>query len=421
MAKLITNTGNQKLLAATPLAPVTIKSIAIGNGTGAFDAAIMSLKSEVWRGDASAPIRNNDGGLEISAHIPANVGGWNMTEWGWIDKEGDLIAYGQFDNPIFKAVDVMTIETILSVSLDESIEANLIVTDSLNWEHNKMTERNANDAHPITAITGLNDNLIAKDNAISEIHTSISLDREYKKITSNYTVLNDDGGLIEVDASSGNIVITMAKSTSHIAKEISFVRTDASSNTVTLNPASGDKLYTEGADYPLALFRRYELFKAVAGSNYWTGVRSNRTVISTESGKPNIVDSGAILGQVVLMSDKATSSDLGVIQLATNAEALAGTDTTKAITPAGVKAAFDQSLAESGWCKLPNGLIMQWGVSSTQSVTFPKAFEVDCFNIVGSYVGQTYDTSIFAVMSKTATSFETNTSTRQYYWHAIGR
>ena len=53
---------------------------------------------------------------------------------------------------------------------------------------------------------------------------------------------------------------------------------------------------------------------------------------------------------------------------------------------------FSQSL-ESGWCKLPNGLVIQWGSGTSQSsesgalFKFPLAFTKQCFSILATDVG----------------------------------
>lgn len=203
--KFITDVGNQKLLVATPLKPVTIKSIVIGTGTGSADPSILKLKQEVWRGDASAPMKKG-GLLEISSIIPANVGGWTMTEWGWVDNEGDLIVYGQFDDPIFKSIDLMTIQPDLSIELSSSIEAEIVITDSLNWEHNKMTGRDVADCHPIKSIAGL-------EQALQNITDDIkNKDDQNVKLTGDQTIygLKSFNGNIEVGTiSNSNASVTL--------------------------------------------------------------------------------------------------------------------------------------------------------------------------------------------------------------------
>lgn len=86
----------------------------------------------------------------------------------------------------------------------------------------------------------------------------------------------------------------------------------------------------------------------------------------------------------------ATTSAVGMVELATTAETLAGTDTTRALTAAGL--AGTKSLAADGYFSLPSGLTMQWGdathsasTSGTETaITFPVAFSTACVNVVCS-------------------------------------
>lgn len=73
----------------------------------------------------------------------------------------------------------------------------------------------------------------------------------------------------------------------------------------------------------------------------------------------------------------ATSSLSGIVEFATTAETLTGTDTDRAITPAGF--AGSKSLASDGYYKLPGGLIIEWGqdttsASSSVAVSFSGGF-----------------------------------------------
>ena len=73
----------------------------------------------------------------------------------------------------------------------------------------------------------------------------------------------------------------------------------------------------------------------------------------------------------------ASTTIAGLIEIATNAEALAGSDTTRAVTSAGL--ASDKSLATSGYYVLPGGLKVQWGydagaTASSGTVNFPTTF-----------------------------------------------
>lgn len=67
---------------------------------------------------------------------------------------------------------------------------------------------------------------------------------------------------------------------------------------------------------------------------------------------------------------------------ATAAEALAGTESGKAVSPASL--AGNMSLSSSGYYMLPGGLTLQWGTGSapanaTGSISFPVAFTSACY------------------------------------------
>lgn len=84
----------------------------------------------------------------------------------------------------------------------------------------------------------------------------------------------------------------------------------------------------------------------------------------------------------------ATETTKGKVELATNAEVQAGTDTTRVVTPAGLFSTLVKSHGTSGYQKLPNGLIIQWGALGVQTanaqvtVTFPIAFPSRCGGMI---------------------------------------
>jgi hypothetical protein len=95
------------------------------------------------------------------------------------------------------------------------------------------------------------------------------------------------------------------------------------------------------------------------------------------------------------LKQAATTSATGVVELATDAEAMAGTDTTRAVTPSNLASA--KSYGASGYQKFPGGLIIQWGVSGSLSpdanttlslpITFPNAGLVAVGTILNSATG----------------------------------
>jgi hypothetical protein len=90
--------------------------------------------------------------------------------------------------------------------------------------------------------------------------------------------------------------------------------------------------------------------------------------------------------QVAAIIGNATTSASGVVELATDAEALGGADTTRAVTSAGL--ASSKSLGISGYMTLPGGLIFQWGrvtpSSGAGAVTFPITFPNNLFCVVAT-------------------------------------
>ena len=92
----------------------------------------------------------------------------------------------------------------------------------------------------------------------------------------------------------------------------------------------------------------------------------------------------------------ASTTQYGLVELATNAQAAALTDTTHALTPSGLGSLFGRSLTTNGYQKLPGGLILQWGSITTSGtgggaipLTFPVTFPSAC--LYGNYVGNGFD------------------------------
>lgn len=84
----------------------------------------------------------------------------------------------------------------------------------------------------------------------------------------------------------------------------------------------------------------------------------------------------------------ASETVSGIVELATAAETLAGASQTLAVTPYAI-ANLGSSLANTGYYKLPGGLIVQWGFglmasSTTTTFTFPLTFPTSCFSVVVS-------------------------------------
>jgi hypothetical protein len=122
-----------------------------------------------------------------------------------------------------------------------------------------------------------------------------------------------------------------------------------------------------------------------------------RAIIAAAGLTPSEADLNQVLDALVLLGLRAASSTLpGVVELATDAEVQAGTDTARVVTPAGL-ASFAQSLAAFGYKKLPGGLILQWGnllnIAFNQAPGATFSFPIVFPNAVLSFVSTSYFTS----------------------------
>jgi hypothetical protein len=137
--------------------------------------------------------------------------------------------------------------------------------------------------------------------------------------------------------------------------------------TPTFTPASGTiaaKTIVKGAGAALAA-------GDIAGGGHWIELQYDATL-----------DKWVLLNPATGITGTAFAS---------NAEAQALALTNKAISPSTLAAALqgtNQSLATSGYQKLPGGMIIQWGVSPNSSssaavtATFPIAFPTACASVV---------------------------------------
>lgn len=161
MATILTNVGRTKLLAATPLAPVTLSHIAFGNGNGSIPSVIATrtaLVNEVIRVDCSFPIKDTTDPtvISVSGSIPRTFGGQTLREVGLFDNTGALIAYGDIQNEVIPAPTSAygyTYSATFRVKLDNTTMTTVVNADSTAFDHRSLTFRDEPDAHPASSIT----------------------------------------------------------------------------------------------------------------------------------------------------------------------------------------------------------------------------------------------------------------------------
>ena len=99
----------------------------------------------------------------------------------------------------------------------------------------------------------------------------------------------------------------------------------------------------------------------------------------------NLKKTVAADGAVTLEVPTATNAVRGVVRQATSAEVSNRSSVNAYITPINVGQTFGASLSTNGWCRLPNGLILQWGTTSSSEATgvtsFPVAFPTNALMV----------------------------------------
>jgi len=89
------------------------------------------------------------------------------------------------------------------------------------------------------------------------------------------------------------------------------------------------------------------------------------------------------------ISAKASATLAGLVELATNTEALAGSDTERAVTPGAL--ASDQTKANAGHIVLPGGILIAWGRAAFAggtgpvTITYSRAFAATPYSITVSH------------------------------------
>lgn len=128
-----------------------------------------------------------------------------------------------------------------------------------------------------------------------------------------------------------------------------------------------------------------------------------------------------------LSARTATTSRTGLVELATAAEAIKGTDGSRALTPAGLVAALVREHGETGFQKLPGGLIIQWGKAliapnGSTAIVFPASFPNAALMADAVAVGDVQPSYSVAALSKGLVNFKHNANGGVVsYWLALGR
>jgi hypothetical protein len=154
----------------------------------------------------------------------------------------------------------------------------------------------------------------------------------------------------------------------------------------------------------------------------WTTTRTE-TCGGDLSGSASV--SGAANWTLSCTVTAASTSTAGKVALATNAQALGGTDSTHAVTSAAL--ASGCALGTPGYCTFPGGLIHQWGytgagavgASSSLTISFPKGCGAAAYSVVATTdTGGTNAWHMGTIGSSGFTIFNDKSGAAGFYWMA---
>lgn len=230
-------------------------------------------------------------------------------------------------------------------------------TLTTNFDFNKPNVNSSDDEDLWGGL--LNDNWDSIDNLLLK-----SADSPSNPKSTTYTILaSDRNKIVLADAAGGAFNINLLPAaTATDGFSVSIKKVDSSANSITID---GDGAETIDGDSSITLDTQYDSVVLVCDGSNWS--------IKSDAKTTSVPD--------------ASTTVKGIIQIATNSESNAGTETSKSLVPSN----FGQnSLATNGYQRLPGGLIMQWGTTSSitrgttgLTVTLPLTFPNNFFSVYG--------------------------------------
>lgn len=162
-----------------------------------------------------------------------------------------------------------------------------------------------------------------------------------------------------------------------------------------------------------------------------TSIRQGIVELATAAETVEGTDDSRAVTPAALSGRTATTGRTGLVELATSAEAIDGQLGDKAITPATLSAAFVKEHLATGFFKTPgtngNATIVQWGQSliangdTGTTVTFPTAFPNQCASIVPVAIGDVAVSYRVGTVSEGSAVLKHNGNGGvNTYWIAIG-
>lgn len=421
---VLTNYGTQVIAGAiASKQPLQITQMAVGDGNGQAttpNSRNTGLVREVHRADISAISVDpcNDKQIIFELTIPENVGGFWIREMGIFDNQNRLVAYANCPDSFKPELTsgsgkVQVVRMILLVSSSDAIT--LKVDDSVIFATRGQltpktitaTSQNAVDesghSHEIDKASTSQAGIVELDSSINskaenKAATPKAVKTAYDKASTAHTAANNAESIANSAQSKANSAYTLAQAkqspaTTLAGYGIADFKVLANLGTQDLNLVTTVGIYGQASDSLATSARHYPEARAgaltVKPSAY--GVMQEYVTQDKQIYYARNQRSGGGWSEWVRVGgDKANS-----VHTHTASQI---TDFDNAVSQQ-IRQSYQQNLTRNGWCKYPNGLIVQWGViepfdisndtmQSGYYCTFPRAFTTQCFVVnIGSVSG----------------------------------
>lgn len=199
------------------------------------------------------------------------------------------------------------------------------------------------DSIEVTGVSGLDDDNVMKWDSATEsfVNSNISDDGTTVTIAGNLTVTGTTTTVnTETINLADNIILLNSNETGTPSQDGGIEIERGTSTNVSL-------IWDESADRWAFTNDGSTYYNIPISSEYNNYSHPTQTAIDVDTSGIDVIDRIQVntLGHVTSVTSRtlqsATTAQKGVIELATNTEAVAGTDTTRAVTPAGVEAHYD--------------------------------------------------------------------------------
>lgn len=132
----LTSFGLQKAADALAGYALNLTHLSVGDGINNLNEGRTALVNERWRGSVNRVFRdtNNPHWVVIEAQIPSTAGGWDITEVGVIDEDGDLIAQGTYPatyKPTETDGSVIDLFVRVILHIDNDVNVTIIIDGSV--------------------------------------------------------------------------------------------------------------------------------------------------------------------------------------------------------------------------------------------------------------------------------------------------